>query len=95
MKSSIALARKSGLSPRAFVIINPGNPTGQARRISRTETVEKKVISVDRLVWAASEQVLDVANMQEVIRFCVEERLVLLADEVYQVRARRSDQSGE
>jgi len=46
-----------GLTPRALVIINPGNPTGQ--------TLTKE-------------------SMQNVVKFCHNRRLVLLADEVYQ-----------
>ncbi|EGC31753.1 alanine transaminase [Dictyostelium purpureum] len=46
-----------GVNPRALVIINPGNPTGQC---------------------------LDKANMEEVVKFCLNKGLVLLADEVYQ-----------
>lgn len=46
-----------GRIPRALVVINPGNPTGQ---------------------------VLPIENMREVIRFCHEKDVVLLADEVYQ-----------
>lgn len=41
--------------PRAIVVINPGNPTGQ---------------------------VLTRSNMEQVIRFAYDERLVILADEV-------------
>lgn len=43
--------------PRALVLINPGNPTGQ---------------------------VLTYENIEEIIRFCAREKLVLFADEVYQ-----------
>ncbi|CAH3182199.1 unnamed protein product [Porites evermanni] len=43
--------------PRALVLINPGNPTGQ---------------------------VLTYEDIQEVIKFCAREKLVLFADEVYQ-----------
>ncbi|XP_022791360.1 alanine aminotransferase 2-like isoform X3 [Stylophora pistillata] len=43
--------------PRALVLINPGNPTGQ---------------------------VLTYENVQEIVRFCAREKLVLFADEVYQ-----------
>lgn len=46
-----------GRIPRALVVINPGNPTGQ---------------------------VLPKDNMKEIIRFCAEKGVVLLADEVYQ-----------
>eukprot|EP01132_Coremiostelium_polycephalum_P004831 gene4831-6021_t len=46
-----------GITPRALVIINPGNPTGQ--------TLARK-------------------NMEDVIDFCYRNKLVLLADEVYQ-----------
>ncbi|XP_074616609.1 alanine aminotransferase 2-like isoform X1 [Acropora palmata] len=48
---------RSQCTPRALVLINPGNPTGQ---------------------------VLTYQNIQEVIKFCAREKLVLFADEVYQ-----------
>ncbi|KAK6617941.1 hypothetical protein RUM43_014170 [Polyplax serrata] len=48
---------KQSCHPRALVIINPGNPTGQ---------------------------VLTKANIEEIIKFAHENKLVLLADEVYQ-----------
>ncbi|KAM9958137.1 hypothetical protein ACTFIW_013117 [Dictyostelium discoideum] len=50
-------AVSKGINPRALVIINPGNPTGQC---------------------------LDRANMEEIVKFCLEKNVVLLADEVYQ-----------
>ena len=43
--------------PKAFVVINPGNPTGQC---------------------------LDVGQQVEILRFCHQNDLLLLADEVYQ-----------
>lgn len=50
-------AAKKGAKMRALVVINPGNPTGNA---------------------------LPVDNMEEIINFCSERGLVLMADEVYQ-----------
>mmetsp|Transcript_26363 Transcript_26363/g.31109 ORF Transcript_26363/g.31109 Transcript_26363/m.31109 type:complete len:537 (-) Transcript_26363:238-1848(-) len=50
-------ARSNGIVVNSFVLINPGNPTGQ---------------------------VLSKATVQEVVRFCAKNKLVLLADEVYQ-----------
>jgi len=50
-------ARKDGITPRALVCINPGNPTGQC---------------------------LSYENMQDIVRFCKKEKIILLADEVYQ-----------
>lgn len=50
-------ARSKGITVRAMVIINPGNPTGQC---------------------------LSVTNLKEIILFCVQQKLVLMADEVYQ-----------
>eukprot|EP01133_Synstelium_polycarpum_P018946 gene18946-22673_t len=47
----------NGVIPRALVIINPGNPTGQT---------------------------LDRDNMEEIVQFCFNRNIVLLADEVYQ-----------
>jgi len=54
---SVTEARKKGITPRALVVINPGNPTGQC---------------------------LQLQNMKEIIDFCFHERLILMADEVYQ-----------
>ncbi|ELP91213.1 alanine aminotransferase, putative [Entamoeba invadens IP1] len=48
---------KQGTIVKGFVVINPGNPTGQ---------------------------VLTVDNMKEIIEFCYERKLCLMADEVYQ-----------
>ncbi|RZC72088.1 hypothetical protein C5167_035262 [Papaver somniferum] len=57
LRQSVAHAHSMGITVRAMVIINPGNPTGQC-------------LSID--------------NLQELLRFCSREKLVLLADEVYQ-----------
>nr|AIT69947.1 alanine transaminase [Heterosiphonia pulchra] len=57
LNQSIEAARANGVSVRALVVINPGNPTGQ---------------------------VLSRKNIEDVIRFCHQHNLVLLADEVYQ-----------
>ncbi|OAP17057.1 GGT2 [Arabidopsis thaliana] len=57
LRQSVAQARSQGITVRAMVIINPGNPTGQC---------------------------LSEANIREILRFCCDERLVLLGDEVYQ-----------
>ncbi|XP_031500023.1 glutamate--glyoxylate aminotransferase 2 [Nymphaea colorata] len=54
---SITEARRRGVTVRAMVIINPGNPTGQC---------------------------LSESNLREILEFCINEHLVLLADEVYQ-----------
>ncbi|XP_029123125.1 glutamate--glyoxylate aminotransferase 2 isoform X2 [Elaeis guineensis] len=54
---SVAAAHSKGITVRAMVIINPGNPTGQC---------------------------LSEANIRELLKFCFQENLVLLADEVYQ-----------
>nr|AGT02519.1 alanine transaminase [Herpetomonas muscarum] len=48
---------KEGATPRLFVAINPGNPTGN---------------------------VMDRASMEDVVRFCHNKGMLLLADEVYQ-----------
>jgi alanine transaminase len=56
LKKSIDAARPKCL-PRAIVIINPGNPTGQ---------------------------VLSRQNIEDVIKFAKQEKLFILADEVYQ-----------
>ncbi|KAJ8904002.1 hypothetical protein NDN08_000532 [Rhodosorus marinus] len=57
LSRSVAESRAKGIQPRAIVIINPGNPTGQC---------------------------LTEENMQEIVRYCKQERLVIFADEVYQ-----------
>ncbi|XP_057855026.2 glutamate--glyoxylate aminotransferase 2 [Cryptomeria japonica] len=57
IRQSILDARQKGITVRAMVIINPGNPTGQC---------------------------LSYANIKELIEFCYQENLVVLADEVYQ-----------
>ena len=54
---AITKARKDGANPKAMVVINPGNPTGQC---------------------------MGETDLQMIVRFCERERLVLLADEVYQ-----------
>lgn len=57
LEDRLADARAKGVTVRAIVIINPGNPTGQ---------------------------VLSRRNMDDVVAFCEREKLVILADEVYQ-----------
>ncbi|CAL9764673.1 unnamed protein product [Musa acuminata subsp. burmannicoides] len=57
LRQSVATARMKGITVRAMVIINPGNPTGQC---------------------------LSEANLNGLLKFCFQENLVLLADEVYQ-----------
>ncbi|KAL0463767.1 UNVERIFIED_CONTAM: Alanine aminotransferase 2, mitochondrial [Sesamum latifolium] len=57
LKNQLETAKSKGISVRAFVVINPGNPTGQ---------------------------VLAENNQKQIVDFCKDEGLVLLADEVYQ-----------
>ena len=57
VERSLAEARGAGATPKALVIINPGNPVGSC-------------LSYDNLV--------------DLVRLCRRERLVLIADEVYQ-----------
>ncbi|KAK4263142.1 hypothetical protein QN277_028602 [Acacia crassicarpa] len=57
LRQAVSQARYKGITVRAMVIINPGNPTGQC---------------------------LSEANLREILRFCYQENLVLLGDEVYQ-----------
>ncbi|GAB2280502.1 Glutamate--glyoxylate aminotransferase 2 [Dionaea muscipula] len=57
LRDAVRQARSNGITIRAMVIINPGNPTGQC---------------------------LSEANLKEIIRFCDQQNLVLMADEVYQ-----------
>ncbi|XP_043726285.1 glutamate--glyoxylate aminotransferase 2 isoform X1 [Telopea speciosissima] len=65
-RQSVAQARSRGITVRAMVIINPGNPTGQC---------------------------LSVENLKEIIRFCYQEKLALLADEVYQQNIYQDERS--
>jgi len=57
LERSYKESKNRGISPKALVIINPGNPTGQ---------------------------VLKEQNMREIVDFCLRNRVVLMADEVYQ-----------
>ncbi|XP_010415979.1 PREDICTED: alanine aminotransferase 2, mitochondrial-like [Camelina sativa] len=57
LKKQLEEARSKGITVRALVVINPGNPTGQ---------------------------VLAEENQRDIVNFCKQEGLVLLADEVYQ-----------
>ncbi|CAI0463533.1 unnamed protein product [Linum tenue] len=57
LRNAVSQAQFKGITVRAMVIINPGNPTGQC---------------------------LSEANLSEILRFCYQEGLVLLGDEVYQ-----------
>ena len=57
LAKSLDQARADGISTRALVIINPGNPTGQ---------------------------ILNESSMRDIVKFCIDEKIVLMADEVYQ-----------
>ncbi|KAF5743820.1 Alanine aminotransferase 2 [Tripterygium wilfordii] len=57
LKKQLEDAKSKGITARALVVINPGNPTGQ-------------VLAED--------------NQREIVEFCKQEGIVLLADEVYQ-----------
>lgn len=57
LQNSYDEAKKKGINPRALVVINPGNPTGQ---------------------------VLSAEEMKATVEFAHKNKLVLLADEVYQ-----------
>ncbi|KAL3511327.1 hypothetical protein ACH5RR_030728 [Cinchona calisaya] len=57
LRQSVAQAHYKGITVRAMVIINSGNPIGQC---------------------------LSEANLKDVLKFCYQENLVLLGDEVYQ-----------
>eukprot|EP00802_Teleaulax_amphioxeia_P004327 Tamp_04331.p1 GENE.Tamp_04331~~Tamp_04331.p1 ORF type:complete len:794 (-),score=155.13 Tamp_04331:646-3027(-) len=57
LQASLEQAREVGHTPKALVIINPGNPVGNC---------------------------LSYSNLVDLVKFCRRERLVLLADEVYQ-----------
>lgn len=57
LQQSYKSAKSKGITPRALVVINPGNPTGQC---------------------------LEAGNMADIVEFCVENNVILMADEVYQ-----------
>jgi glutamate--glyoxylate aminotransferase len=57
LEESVRAARAKGITPRALVFINPGNPTGQC---------------------------LSKGELQQLAAFARREKLVLMADEVYQ-----------
>ena len=57
LQRSYSQAANNGILPRALVVINPGNPTGQ---------------------------VLSLQDMQDIVRFCSDNDVLLMADEVYQ-----------
>jgi len=65
LERSLQEAQKKGITTRALVVINPGNPTGS---------------------------ILQRKNMEEVIEFCHKNRLILMADEVYQDNIYYQDQ---
>lgn len=57
IKSQYISAYESGLHPKIFVIVNPGNPTGN---------------------------VFSKKNLEDLIEFCYNNKMVIFADEVYQ-----------
>jgi len=65
LQRTVDEARHNGINPRAIVIINPGNPTGQC---------------------------LTHENMVDIVKFCQRERLVIMADEVYQTNVYQPNQ---
>jgi alanine transaminase len=62
VEAALAQAKKDGVTPKALVIINPGNPTGA---------------------------LLNEATQEALVKICEQNRLVLMADEVYQVNLHR------
>jgi aspartate/methionine/tyrosine aminotransferase len=56
LQSLVTRSKEDGFTPRAIVVINPGNPTGQ---------------------------VMERADLQEIIRICHNENILIMADEVY------------
>ena len=57
LESAYQNAVKNGVNPKAFSLINPGNPTGS---------------------------VMSRKSLEEIVQFCYDRNLLLLADEVYQ-----------
>merc|ERR1712176_128591 len=65
LENSLKDSRAKGIKVNSFVLINPGNPTGQ---------------------------VLSRKSVQDIVKFCAKNKLVLLADEVYQENVYFDDQ---
>ena len=65
---------KEDCKPRLMVVINPGNPTGMTVHDLRT------LLQFLEL----SGQYLQEENLRDIIKFCQRNKLLLLADEVYQ-----------
>lgn len=57
LSQALKKAKNEGITPRALVVINPGNPTGQ---------------------------ILPAKTMKGIVEWCVDEKICLMADEVYQ-----------
>ena len=57
LRKLVAKSKDDGFTPRAIVVINPGNPTGQ---------------------------VMGREDLEEIIRICHSENILIMADEVYQ-----------
>lgn len=74
--------------PRALVLINPGNPTGNFCKFDKFQNFfileRKSVKTLKNSIFCFLGQVLTYENIEEIIRFCAREKLVLFADEVYQ-----------
>ena len=57
LRASFDKAKAKKINPRALVVINPGNPTGQC---------------------------LNAQNIRDIVGFCADRQIVIMADEVYQ-----------
>lgn len=81
LERSLSSARENGVNVVGFVLINPGNPTGQGKLHGIISLV---VSHIDMSLILVQYKVLSKQAVQDVVKFCSKNELVLLSDEVYQ-----------
>ena len=68
---------------KAIVVINPGNPTGQVSISSQfVGKSTREIVSNDIINPQSCSQVLSRANIEMVLKFALEKKLFVFADEV-------------
>ncbi|EMS46317.1 Alanine aminotransferase 2 [Triticum urartu] len=83
VKKQLEDARSRGIDVRALVVINPGNPTGQKTFLVCFNYGVHSIYLLNECISRILE-VLAEENQYDIVKFCKNEGLVLLADEVYQ-----------
>lgn len=93
LKQQLETAKSKGISVRALAVINPGNPTGQvncAVKLVLVILIERalkvlnlSLLNIKKWIFCRAFQVLSEENQRDVVKFCKDEGLVLLADEVF------------